>query len=65
MSYSRTFAFLAAAATLALSACGDAPSADGLTPQEQQALDSAAKRLDDQRAGLPDRGAQKDTPAAE
>lgn len=53
------------AAMLALTACGSAPSADGLTPQEQEKLDAAAKRLDDQRAGLPDRSAPKDAPAAE
>lgn len=52
-------------AVLALYACADAPSADGLTPQDQEKLDAAAKRLDDQRAGLPDRGAPKDGPTAE
>ena len=61
----RLMAIFCVVATMPLAACGTASSADGLTPQEQERLDAAAQRLDDQRAGLPDRSAQKDAPAAE
>lgn len=50
----------------ALPACGsgDVPSG-GLTPEQNQALDTAAQKLDDDRANLPNRDGEQHAPPAD
>ena len=48
---------------VALAACGSGDSSPGgLTPEQNETLDKAAQKLDEDRAGLPIRQAQGDKP---